>query len=66
MRYQNEAGQVVYYNLVEKGGKLRYVVKAASGQTIAGRDREKLKSRTFTREHQAAAWLERNGYKGVW
>ena len=65
MRMQNEAGQVVYYNPVEEHGKVRWVVQAASGQTILGRDRQKLKSRTFAQMHQADAWLERNGYKTV-
>lgn len=62
MKLVNEAGQAVYYNVVEKRGKLRYIVLAASGQVILGRDRQKRKSRTFTQEHQARAWLERNGY----
>ena len=65
MRMQNEAGQVVYYNPVKKHGKVRWVVQAVSGQTILGRDRQKLKSRTFAQMHQADAWLERNGYKTV-
>lgn len=59
----NEQGQAVYYNDVVKHGRLRFVVKAASGQFILGRDREKLRSRTFAQEHQALAWLARNGYK---
>lgn len=62
MKMVNEAGQAVYYNIVEKRGELRYIVLAASGQAILGRDRQKRKSRTFTQEHQARAWLERNGY----
>lgn len=62
MRMVNEQGQAVYYNDVVKHGRLRFVVKAASGQFILGRDREKLRSRTFTQEHQAKAWLKRNGY----
>lgn len=62
MRMSNEQGQTVYYNVVEKHGKVRYIVLAASGQVIRGRDGQKLKSRTFTQEHQAAAWLKRNRY----
>ena len=62
MKLVNEAGQAVYYNVVEKRGELRYIVLAASGQVIPGRDRQKRKSRTFTQEHQARAWLARNGY----
>ena len=30
----NEQGQAVYFNGVEKGGKVRWVVLAASGQTL--------------------------------
>ncbi len=63
MKMINGQGQAVYYNIVEKRGKLRYIVLAASGQPILGRDREKRNSRTFTQEHQAEAWLRRNGYR---
>lgn len=65
MKLVNDAGLAVYYNLVEKNGKLRFVILAASGQVITGRDRQKLKSRTFAQEHQAEAWLRRNGYKNI-
>lgn len=58
----NEQGQAVYFNGVEKGGKVRWIVLAASGQTLQGRDRQKLKSRTFAQYHQAEAFLKRNGY----
>lgn len=47
MRMKNKAGEVIYYNPVTK----------------RGRDGQKLKSRTFTQEHHALAWLERNGYE---
>ena len=63
MRMKNPAGEVIYYNPVIKRGRERYIVKAASGQIIRGRDGQKLKSRTFTQEHQALAWLNRNGYE---
>lgn len=62
-RLRNSAGEVVYYNCVKKRGKLRYIILAASGQIIRGRDGQKLKSRTFTHEYQADAWLRRNGYE---
>lgn len=61
----NEHGQKVYYNVVEKHERIRYVVKAVSGQAILGRDRQKRGSRTFAQEHQAEAWLKRNGYRAV-
>lgn len=63
MRMVNEAGEAVYYNLVTKHGKVRYQIQSASGQVIVGRDRQKRKSRTFSQEHQAEAWLKRNGYR---
>lgn len=63
MRMVNEAGEIVYYNDVMKHGKLRFVVQAASGQTLTGRDRQKRKTRTFTHRHQAEAYLKRLGYK---
>lgn len=63
MRMANSAGEVIYYNCVTHHGKIRYVVQAASGQAILGRDRQKRKTRTFAQEHQAEAWLRRMGYK---
>lgn len=65
MRMQNERGEVIYYNVVTKHDKVRYQIQAASGQAIVGRDRQKLKSRSFTHEHQAEAWLKRMGYSIV-
>jgi len=62
MKMLNKQGQAVYYNIVKKNGKLRYIVLAASGQTLLGRDKQRLKSRTFTQEHQAEAYLRRLGY----
>lgn len=62
MKLLNDKGQGVYYNIVEKRGQLRYIVLAASGQKLIGRDKQKLKSRTFLTEVKALAWLERNGY----
>lgn len=62
MKMVNPQGEAVYYNLVEKHNKTRYVIQAASGQVIRGRDRQKAKSLTFAQEHQAEAWLRRNGY----
>lgn len=61
-RLSNEQGQAVYFNTVVKNGRERYVVMAASGQTLPGRDRQKLKSRTFNQYHQAEAFLKRLGY----
>lgn len=67
MKLINPQGEAVYYNVVEKRGKLRYVVAAADGATIVlGRDRQHRKSRTFAQQHQAQAWLDRNGYRPGW
>lgn len=63
MKMINQTGEAIYYNLVEKHGNVRYVVKAASGQMIPGRDRQKKQSRTFAQEHQAEAFLRRHGYE---
>lgn len=62
MKRVNPQGEAVYYNVVKKHERIRYQIQAACGQTLKGRDRQKRKSRTFTQEHQALAWLERNGY----
>lgn len=64
MKLINPQGQAVYVNEIIKHGKERWLIQAASGQIITGRDRQKRKSRTFTQEHQARAWLVRNGYIG--
>lgn len=65
MKMINREGQAIYYNSVIKHGKLCYLVQAASGQMIVGRDKQRRKTRTFAQEHQAVAWLRRNGYKAV-
>lgn len=65
MRFGNERGEVVYYNCVMKHHHIRYQIQAVSGQTIPGRDRRRRKSRIFSCERQAAAWLLRNGYHAV-
>ena len=62
MKLLNSDGQAVYYNIVEKRGKLRFIVLAASGQKLIGRDKQKLKSRTFLTEHATEAYLKRQGY----
>lgn len=62
MKMINGAGQAIYYNVVEKDGKTRYIIKAISGQSIAGRDRQKRQSRTFSQEAQVESWIKRNGY----
>lgn len=63
MRMSDSAGNVIYYNVVDKHGKIRYQIQAASGQVVRGRDGQRRKSRSFSQEHQAEAWLKRNGYR---
>ena len=65
MKLTNPDGHAVYYNEVTKHGKSRWQIQAASGQTLRGRDGKKLKSRTFSQEHQARAYLERHGYQSA-
>lgn len=62
MKLTNDEGLSVYYNIVTKRGQERFIVLAASGQKITGRDRQRTKSRTFTQEHQAETWLKNHGY----
>lgn len=63
MKLVNGQGQAVYYNCVEKGGKVKFVVKAASGQMLTGRDKEPVRSRTFMKEASAGKYLAKYGYR---
>lgn len=65
MKMVNAKGEAIYYNVVEKSGKIQYVMKGIGDTVILGRDRQKRKSRIFTQEAQAEAFLKRNGYKCV-
>ena len=49
----NAKGEMVYFNLVQKNGKLQWVIKGIGDTVVLGRDRQKKKSRTFTQEAQA-------------
>lgn len=64
MKMENAKGEAVYYNIVEKHGNIRYIITAASGQLLIGRDTVQ-KSRSFTTEHGAESFLKRHGYKAV-
>lgn len=65
MKLANGKGEMVYFNLVEKNKKLQWVVKGIGETVVLGRDRQKRKSRTFTQEAQAEAFLKRNGFTQV-
>lgn len=62
MKKRNAKGEEVYYNIVEKRGKLVYVIKGIGDTLVLGRDRQKRKSRTFKQEAQAEAYLKRMGF----
>lgn len=66
MKLVNSNGEAVYYNCVTKHGKDVWVIQGIGGTTVKGRDRQKLKSRTFTKGQQADAYLERNGFKVIY
>lgn len=66
MKLVNDKGEAVYYNPVVKNGKDQFIIKGIGTTMVIGRDRQKLKSRTFTQERQAAAYLERHGFKTVY
>lgn len=65
MKMANAKGEEVYYNIVEKEGRVRFIVKGINGTMVLGRDRQRLKSRTFTQEAQAEGYLKRNGFTCV-
>lgn len=65
MKMVNAKGEALYYNVVQKNGKVQYVMKAIGDTVILGRDRQKKKSRIFTQEAQAEAYLNRNGFRCV-
>lgn len=65
MKMANEKGEAVYYNDVEKNGQLQFVIRGIGDTMVIGRDRQKKRSRVFTQEAQARAYLERHGFKCV-
>ena len=65
MKMVNDKGEALYYNGVTKNGKDVWVLKAIGSTVIVGRDRQKKKSRIFTQEAQALAYLNRNGFRVV-
>lgn len=65
MKMVNDKGEAVYYNPVVKNGKDQFIIKGIGDTMVIGRDRQKLKSRTFTKESQAQSYLDRHGFKAV-
>lgn len=65
MKMMNEKGEAVYFNPVFKNGKDCWIIQGIGSTLVIGRDRQKRKSRTFTQERQAEAYLDRHGFKCV-
>lgn len=65
MKMANEKGEAVYFNSVEKNGKLFFIIKGIDGTKVIGRDRQRKASRSFTQEAQARAYLDRHGFRVV-
>lgn len=65
MKMKNAKGEEVYFNLIQKNGKDYWLVQGIGSTQVIGRDRQKRKSRSFTRENQAAAYLQRHGFRVV-
>lgn len=65
MKMMNQTGEALYYNAVDKGGKICYVLQGIGNTVIIGRDKQRKKSRIFTQEAQAEAYLRRHGFKCV-
>ena len=59
-------GEAVYYNPIRKGGKDVWGIQGIGNTVVIGRDRQKKKSRIFTQEAQAKAYLKRHGFESEW
>lgn len=65
MKMVNEKGEAVYYNPITKNEKNCWIIQGIGATVVIGRDRQKRKSRTFTQERQASAYLDRHGFRVV-
>ena len=64
MKMINKAsGEAVYFNPIRKNGKDVWIIQGIGDTVIIGRDRQKLKSRTFTRFPQAERYLRQHGFE---
>lgn len=64
MKMINKAsGEAVYFNPITKRGKDVWIIQGIGSTVVIGRDRQKLKSRTFTQYAQADAYLKRHGFE---
>ena len=62
-RMEKATGEALYYNVVEKNGKVQDVLKGIGSTLILGRDKQKKKSRIFTQEAQVEQYLRRHGFE---
>lgn len=65
MKMINDKGEAVYFNPIVKHGKDCWIIQGIGSTVVIGRDRQKRRSRTFTQERQAAAYLDRHGFRCV-
>lgn len=65
MKMVNDKGEAVYFNPIVKHGKDCWIIQGIGSTVVIGRDRQKRRSRTFTQERQAAAYLDRHGFRCV-
>ena len=66
MKMINKAsGEAVYFNPVTKAGKEVWVIQGIGSTVVIGRDRQKRKSRVFTQDHPAEAYLAGHGFEGA-
>ena len=64
MVYEYQAtGEAVYFNPIRKNGKDAWIIQGIGSTMVIGRDRQKLKSRTFTQYPQAEFYLKRHGFE---
>ena len=56
-----KSGEAVYFNPIRKNGKDAWIIQGIGSTVVIGRDRQKLKSRTFAQYAQAEAYLARHG-----
>ena len=64
MKMINRAtGEAVYFNPIRKNGKDAWIIQGIGSTVVIGRDRQKKKSRIFTQEAQAEAYLKRHGFE---
>lgn len=65
MKMANEKNEQVYFNPITKNGKDCWIIQGIGSTLVIGRDRQKRRSRTFTQQSQAEAYLNRHGFKVV-